>query len=186
MTKEASQLIAARSKTWITQALIELLEHQSFESIRITDIITQADLTRQTFYRHFKSKEEVIEAYISELYQQLFTQIDALTKPTFHEILQAYFAYWLQQRPFLERMMQSGYPYDPIRCATPYVQKILNGLPLTHHEGDRHKAYVESFVAGGLATMKNLWMHQGFQETPEELAQTVAQLLSLPDHTSSD
>ena len=60
MKKETTNITALRSKTWITESLLKLMEEKDFSKITITEIIKNADLTRQTFYRNFDSKEDIL------------------------------------------------------------------------------------------------------------------------------
>ena len=47
-------------KQSITQALLQLMQAESFESISITDITKRAGVSRVSFYRNFDSKEDVL------------------------------------------------------------------------------------------------------------------------------
>lgn len=51
--------IAKRSQDWLAHALLELLRTKPYTQISIKDICDEADLSRQTFYQMFDSKEEL-------------------------------------------------------------------------------------------------------------------------------
>ena len=53
----------------ITQATLELMKQYPFSEITVTMICQEADVSRQTFYRKFKDKKEVIENYFTQLTQ---------------------------------------------------------------------------------------------------------------------
>lgn len=48
------------TKFYIIQALFKLMEEYEYEKISITDVTNKAGVGRCTFYRHFKSKNDVI------------------------------------------------------------------------------------------------------------------------------
>ncbi len=50
-----------KRKERIIEALYELLDKKDYHDITITRIVDKAELGRRTFYRYFKSKDEVIE-----------------------------------------------------------------------------------------------------------------------------
>ncbi len=181
MTKEVSQAIAARSKAWITAALLQLLAERPYDAIRITDIIKRADLTRQTFYRHFPSKEAVLLDHIASLYRELLAEVYQLETRSLFSVLQAYFSYWLRRRDFIDLLLSAGYHYDPISCAAPYVQKILGCATFQLRYGLKETFYAEAFIAGGMAAVKDNWIRSGYQESPEYLAKTVTELLAIDD-----
>lgn len=51
------------TKHYIVQALFRLMGEYEFDKISITDIVKKAGVGRATFYRHYKSKEDVIFYY---------------------------------------------------------------------------------------------------------------------------
>lgn len=51
------------TRHYIVQALFKLMSEYSYEKISVTDIAEKAGVGRATFYRYFKSKEDVIVFY---------------------------------------------------------------------------------------------------------------------------
>ena len=66
---------AIRSKALITQSLLKLMHELPYEEITVKRIILEADLVRKTFYRNFKSKDDVLDSII---YKAIEEYIDAL------------------------------------------------------------------------------------------------------------
>ncbi|GHV95614.1 TetR family transcriptional regulator [Spirochaetia bacterium] len=58
-----------QSKTWIFEALIRLMEKKAWHKITISDITKKAGVARQTFYRHYKSKEAVILQFLDDCFK---------------------------------------------------------------------------------------------------------------------
>ena len=50
-----------QTRRWIIEALLELLKHKDYHDITVSQIVDKAKLGRRTFYRYFKTKDEVIE-----------------------------------------------------------------------------------------------------------------------------
>jgi len=55
----------------IYQALEILLENKPYNKISITDICGKAGVSRVTFYRHYKDKDEILLARVSKRYHDL-------------------------------------------------------------------------------------------------------------------
>ena len=66
-----------RSKELFIRALLTLMHQKPLEDISIKEIVEEASLTRQTFYRHFTSKEDVLKTYLDYLYKDCFNVIDS-------------------------------------------------------------------------------------------------------------
>lgn len=57
--KEANQL----TKESIETALLFLLEKKDLKQISISELVRKAGVSRNAFYRNYKSKEDILEAY---------------------------------------------------------------------------------------------------------------------------
>jgi hypothetical protein len=49
-----------RTKGWIFEALMILMDEKPYDKITVSDIVEKAGIARQTFYRNFNDKNEVI------------------------------------------------------------------------------------------------------------------------------
>ena len=57
---------AIYTKNTVKDALLELLEEQHYERITIASLCRQAEITRATFYLHYKSLDEVLNELLDE------------------------------------------------------------------------------------------------------------------------
>ncbi|HEM3725403.1 TPA: TetR/AcrR family transcriptional regulator [Streptococcus suis] len=90
--KEANQL----TKESIETALLFLLEKKDMKQISVSELVRKAGVSRNAFYRNYKSKEEILEVYyertssnLKKKWQDLQdkVQIDGV-KQSFAEFLQ--------------------------------------------------------------------------------------------------
>ena len=58
-----------RTRSWLTEALFELMKRHAFSDINIAMITKKAGVSRQTFYLHFKTREDILSAYIDGLFE---------------------------------------------------------------------------------------------------------------------
>lgn len=54
-------------KHYIVEALFKLMHQYEYEKISVTDLVNKAGVGRATFYRHFKTKEDVIVYYFNHM-----------------------------------------------------------------------------------------------------------------------
>jgi AcrR family transcriptional regulator len=66
---------ALNSRQWLCDALMTLMKKQTYGTITVLDICHAADLSRQTFYNFFSSKEDILHFIIQT---QVNKQVDQL------------------------------------------------------------------------------------------------------------
>ena len=52
----------------ITKSLLALLENKTIDDISISELCDNAGIGRASFYRNFNSKEDILRAYINQLF----------------------------------------------------------------------------------------------------------------------
>ncbi|MEM9774055.1 MAG: TetR/AcrR family transcriptional regulator [Chloroflexota bacterium] len=63
-----------RTRKLLQEALIDLVQEQDFDTLKIQDITDRANLGRATFYMHYKDKEDLLAAVVDQFRQELEEQ----------------------------------------------------------------------------------------------------------------
>ncbi len=61
-----------KTREAIFAAFRELLEKRRYENITVQDIIDKADVGRSTFYSHFETKDALLKAICSDIFDHIF------------------------------------------------------------------------------------------------------------------
>ena len=64
-----------KTKYELARAIKTLMEHAELDRITVKDICAQCGLSRQTFYRNFKDKYDLVNWYFERLAQKSFKQM---------------------------------------------------------------------------------------------------------------
>ncbi len=70
MYKETNKT-ALKSQKRILEALFELMEQEEYNNITVKNICKKADISRQTFYYLFESKDEIVIYYLNIFFEEL-------------------------------------------------------------------------------------------------------------------
>lgn len=69
---EREDLRVTRTRKLLCSALMDLMQHTSFDKLSVNDICEKAMIHRATFYNHFSDKNDLLNYAIDELQEELF------------------------------------------------------------------------------------------------------------------
>ena len=97
-----------RSKKWISDALTELMRKKPFDEITVKDITDKAGVARLTFYRHFETKEEVLNYRFQELFSEYLSTLENTEAKNLLEALTICFTYWKKNTTQIITLKENG------------------------------------------------------------------------------
>jgi AcrR family transcriptional regulator len=74
-----------RTCSWIFEAILLLLDEKPYNKITVSDITAKAGIARQTFYRNFRDKDEVIIQYFANIFISEFMTVENIENKNKHE-----------------------------------------------------------------------------------------------------
>ncbi|HFH9945785.1 TPA: TetR/AcrR family transcriptional regulator [Streptococcus suis] len=92
--KEINQL----TKESIETALLFLLEKKDMKQISVSELVKKAGVSRNAFYRNYKSKEEILEAYYDRTSASLKKKWQSLQAKVQKDGVQQSFADFVQEQ----------------------------------------------------------------------------------------
>lgn len=169
-----------KSQRWLMDALIELMQTEPYQKIKVKEIADKADLNPRTFYRYFRSKDDVLRLYSSILLQSLSDKILNKLKPSFQTIVVAYFEFWNDHMNFLELLKQNHMIYffednldDFMTEVALTVKPWLKGKDI-----DKKTLYQFYFNIGGFWYLTTKWIAENPRSSPEEMSCIIVDLFT--------
>ena len=146
-----------------------LRSKQSLDKITVTDIVKRSGMTRQTFYRYFQDKYDLVNWYFEKLADKSFRQIG--NSSTLREGLIKKFTFLLNDKVFFTQAFQSkdynnveNYDYQCIlEFYENIIQKKIGEIP------DDIMFLLQMYCHGSI-TMTVNWAVNGMKESPEVIA----------------
>ena len=105
--KQKPNRIAEQSKKWLIEALFDLMEEKPYSTITVKEISDKAQLSRRTFYRNFKVKEDLLYKYTDYLFEDYIKSIKENTDFSFNSTLINYFEFWNKHIKELELLKKN-------------------------------------------------------------------------------
>lgn len=153
----------------IARTLIQLMEYKPLDEITITALVKEANVSRMTFYKYYKSKQEVLEDYMYEIMNAYMEEVKKRTDiGAFHELKHIChcFKFFEQYSPFIKILTKANMYSVIINALNDYMDiYVLPNFPYS-----RYELY---YYAGALCNTYIKWIELGMKETPEEIAALV-------------
>ncbi|MGG0550425.1 TetR/AcrR family transcriptional regulator [Priestia megaterium] len=171
--EKSNNPISIRSRKWIIDALLKLMEEKPYDKISIKEISDRAGLVRKTFYRNFESKEDVLYEYITELMTEAEKAFEALESLTPYSMSYAYFKFWHEHVDFLKLIYKNNLFIIILKHLEKYAPTVFEKFK-AHVMKDFDETflkYYNEFHSAGIWHMLEKWIASDTQETPKQLAQ---------------
>lgn len=153
-------------KHYIIEALFRLMKEYEYEKISITDIVNKAGVGRATFYRHFKTKEDIIIYHFNRM-THLFTAEQRYyprSKEDYLQITERAFSLFKEQMAFLKLLKHAHLEYLYLNYLNDNFSKMFaSEFP------DKNK-YEPLLYAGMLFNMSMAWLEDDCSTSASELA----------------
>ena len=167
-----------QSKLLIAEGLFRLLEKDAFEELTISEICAEAQVSRNTFYRHFHGKKMIVEFFIKNLLQDYFTKVKKAAIKDFPTLLTFYFRFWREQSYYVNLLKKQhllGLVFDIERT---YFSNMLPTSQLPwHNQVDCSEKFVDLLVIGGMWNILLYWFDCDLNPSADVLAQRVLEEL---------
>ena len=174
---------AARQRE-LEQGLLQVMSTSRYEDINVSGLCQKMGIPRKSFYRYFSGKDGALHALIDHtlLDFEQFSGILVGRNPTnIQQELRRFFEFWLQHRQFLDALERSSLSGVLVQRAISQAQNEY-ALPREQTRGDsrRLQSHAITFCICGIMSMVTRWHRSGCAESPAELAQIAATLLTRP------
>ncbi len=154
---QGSNKTALASQTQIADALIHLMKENPYAQISICQICREADVSRQTFYSLFDSKEQVI---LYELDRNYCLKLDSsccqhLTSLTLKDIARVYSRYIHDNGPILRLLVDNNI----MDCMTDSLNSVFADCSqLLPDLEPVQRTYAAHFLASGLTSIAECYV----------------------------
>ncbi len=145
---------ALSSQNSIAEGFYELLKEKEYAKITASEICKKSDVSRQTFYSLFSSKENIVAYILSKEYT--FNPKEAChctDSPSLRELSKAFSSFIIQKGDFIKLLEKNNITYlmqEALYCS-------FNSCMNTEHNNDLPTALLHAvaidFIASGLTTI---------------------------------
>ena len=161
------------TRGYIFDAFKYLLKTKSYDEISVCDITEKAGVSRMSFYRNFKSKDDLLYQGIDVIFNNLRKDFQKSENKSIYTISKLIFETFKNYKEELFSIANNKITQHIIEA----VPEKLKENTATDYMNKTSK-YVPVFYYGALTTVLFNWLKSGAEETPDEMAKLIAGLIN--------
>lgn len=146
----------------ITDALLKLLQDKPINDISISELCDLACIGRASFYRNFESKEDILKAYVNQIFHEWIDKCNQNDSYSLSGQIKAMFSHFEAHYNFYHLLSERGLIY--------LLKDILIGIYGPKPEHSKIEAYTTAFVTYSIYGWIEVWFQRGMQDSAEEIA----------------
>ena len=160
------------------QALLRLMGNKPFSAIAVSDITSEAGVSRMSFYRNYNAIEDILTEHLGEVVEEYRVEeyrVEDVENPetgmkkVFYEkkYMIRCFKFFYLHHEFIDALITAGMGDLFLAKITEYlIQKWVRTEKETRKETLRISAF-----AGAIYNMYRQWSNGDFRELPEDVAE---------------
>lgn len=163
----------ATSQKRIRFALLSLMEEHPYSEISVSQICNAAQVSRQTYYRLFNTKDDILILYLHEIMAEYLLPKVLLDTRCVPELLQL-FLFFSGYQDLLELLYKNDKMYLLQHILVKYSDTFINEPIFRIAHGHD---YAVEFVASTLCSVLTVWAKMEFKTSCSTLAAYTSQFL---------
>lgn len=174
--------ITLQSRMMFSNALRRLIEVEDYSHITVKQLCLEADLSRRTFYRLYKTKGDVLSEYMLTLTEQFRNVVTETNLKHYSEVAEAYFDFWKQHADFLYLLNRNELLDMLNSSAGNAALSVFQIVKPDIETNDTVLAFALSYSIGGLNGMLKRWIEENMTLSPEQLTDILEQALHIASY----
>lgn len=170
-----SNKTALKSQQRILEAMLALMEEEKFDNITIKNICKKADISRQTFYYLFDSKDEIVIYYLNYFFIELEQFINDKKIITLYDLIFTYFSAIDNNKNIKTFIHISTIMPIFIDILLKFMEKIH--ILKTNRSMNKNDFYANRFLSSGLNSIFLFWLENNKEISLHELVTIIENIL---------
>jgi AcrR family transcriptional regulator len=180
--KPSTDMRAQRSRRWLYEALLQLMNEKPYREIQITEIADRAQVARPTFYLHYHSKDELLLSQVDVVFAEFLNELSGTIAEGNYD-RQKYsiliFQYWERNAETLRMVMQAGLHEEFRERLRKYFSLAIKQLTARNEKpkaDEQTLEFIVDFESGGAYQLLTQWIARGMPYSAEQMGSLFYQL----------
>ncbi|AYY66228.1 MULTISPECIES: TetR/AcrR family transcriptional regulator [Staphylococcus] len=169
-----------KTKRNTLNALKRLLKRKKFADISVKDICIEGNVSRGTFYLHYKDKYDLVYKYQIEIMKKIQPILESVNYLSLEEFFAKAIHFWSNDAELLMLLISDNGSTDIQNQVKRLIQQNAkkNILPIinTNNYSEIEKHYLTIFLSNAIFGIIQEWINNGQKESPDELSAILSKI----------
>ena len=171
-----------RTRDRLGDAMMALLVEKPFDDITVQDVLDRAEVSRSTFYTHFRDKNDLFLSDAEDFFEMMATSLSRLADKSERVApVQELFAHIRDVRPFYNALIASGRKQVLLELGQEYfargIEQRFKEMPRARTIPSKSRSAMAHGLAGNLFSLLAWWIQHDMTLSPEEMDKLFHQLV---------
>ncbi len=161
-----------KTRDAIFSAFSQLIVKRKYENITVQEIIDLANVGRSTFYAHFETKDHLLYALCSDIFDHIFEGAVceySENSPSLESTLSHILWHLREHKGDISGLLCSDSGELFMQYINKYMSKIFD-MYIDCFRADVPREFLINHLTGGFAQTIRWWVHKGMEIPPEVVA----------------
>ena len=158
----------ARTRRALGNAIIELALESGYDKISIRSLTERADIGYATFYRHYKSKDQLLTSYLGAILQEVANELEPALSSYEHSV--EAFRILAKYKSAIQIGLSLPRDHPAMKPLWRKVFVMVTDLYVARDEAVIPLRVSVNHIIGSIAEMIRWWLTEGQDYSPEQMA----------------
>ncbi|NUG38682.1 TetR/AcrR family transcriptional regulator [Lactobacillus mellis] len=173
-----SNRMTEQTKEWVIEALFELLQTEELSHITVQEICDCAQISRKTFYRRFRSKNDVLKLFYQKKIIEYKKAVKMVPLKNFIDLIRFFFDFWDKSKNELIILQNRNLLFNLQNEYNSQAKSIYSVTDFPWHLENKKSnelkiSLLMYWSIGGLWNIVSIWL----KDYPNKSSQEIANLL---------
>jgi AcrR family transcriptional regulator len=191
--KRSEDIRIKRTQRWLKESLQKLLKRKPYKEIQVKEITSLAEVSRPTFYLHYKSKDELLTTIFNDIVIDFevpalglfdtWDEYSVVRKKILHDISMKSLKNWEKNRDEIKIIMDAGLEVVLLQQVQRHFQNIAKmereqfikfGKQV---DDDIIFNYIIDFISGGVFMLLKRWVNDDLELPREKISDFLTDII---------
>ena len=168
--------MSEQTKVWIFNSFFDLLKGLHYNKLTVQEISQHARISRRTFYRIFKSKDDLLQTYFEELLNKYLIVLKKNAPQNFEEFVNLFLGFWKEYIDQLKLLEKESLLTNMLSEYNKKLPQLYKSFPMMWHlttSDDNEITVATWFIVGGLWNVFVGWLSEFDGDDKYDLSQAI-------------